>query len=187
MKTHLNLIPLATRRHQAVRRVTSMWSTAITAAAACCLTVCAVEWSRGVSAVSRLQSLDARFAPLSKMLEEQREVAKLIDDLRARKQLSLRLSGETPGVSLLGAVSTAAARLDGSVYVAKLNYEDAGSAGPDDQRLLLEGAGVDGFAVAAFAEGLREAGVFGEVTVDATHSLKGGAAALRGFQITCRL
>ena len=189
MKGHLNLIPLATQRLYASRRIVRFWSAVIALAGIGCLLACGIEWGRGLAASQQLQAFDARFAPLAKLLEEQRELSELVANLHAREQISLELSNETQGVSLLGVISQAASELNGAVYVAKLEYDSSVQSGKgqrDHHRLLhLGGAGTDSMSVATFAAGLRDSGVFDSVTVDSTRSFHGGEPSLRTFEINC--
>ena len=189
-KTHLNLIPPSIQRGQAVRRITSAWSAVVAMTGVVCLIACAVEWSRGMATVRRLEALDARFAPLSELIREQENLAGLVDDLRAREALTLQLSGETHGVTLLGAVAEAAERLSGSVYLLDLNFERTSQRRNDDaHKLRLSGAGVDSLAVSAFAGRLRGSGVFTEVTVESTRPIQESADEDRYFRfdIACVL
>lgn len=189
MKRHLNLIPPAIQRRQAAKRILRGWSSIVTFVGIICLSACVMEWSRGVAAVQRLQALDARFAPLGKLADEERELTGIVENLRAREELSLRLSTETEGVTLLGAVSTAAKDLGDGIYLVEFRFQGdtplAGGAKPGSRSLRLEGAGIDGLAIASFADRLRDAGVFSTVSVGATRPVSGGAPTLRSFQIDC--
>lgn len=192
MKTHLNLIPPSIQRRQTVARIIKGWSTVVSITATVCLLACAFEWSRGVAAVRRLEALDSTFAPVSKLLQEQQKLSKLVADLRAREQLTIQLSNETRGVTLLGAVAEAADELGGSVYLLELDFERSKSTkrgAGESHKLLLEGAGLDSLAVAAFASRLRDSGVFTQVTVDSTKPIQDGAFDKRyfSFEIACLL
>lgn len=189
MKNHLNLIPLATQRLYASKRIVRFWSAVITLAGICCLFACGIEWGRGLTAAQQLKAFDTRFAPLAKLLEEQQELSQLVTNLQAREQISLELSSETQGVALLGVVAQAASKLKGSVYVAKLEYDSVSQSGrtttSSRRRLHLGGAGTDSLVVAAFAAELRDSGLFDSVTVDSTRPFPGGVASLRSFEINC--
>lgn len=189
MKGHLNLIPLATQRLYTSKRIVRFWSMVITLAGIGCLFACGIEWGRGLTAAQQLKAFDARFAPLAKLLEEQRELSQFVTNLQAREQISLELSSETQGVALLGAVALAASKLKGAVYVATLEYDSSPQSGraasSSGRRLHLDGAGTDSLAVAAFAAELRDSGLFDSVTVDSTRPFAGGRVSLRSFEINC--
>ena len=189
MKGHLNLIPLATQRLYASKRIVRFWSMVIALASIGCLFACGIEWGRGLTAAQQLKSFDAHFAPLAKLLEEQQELSQLVTNLQAREQISLELSSETQGVALLGVVAHAASKLNGSVYVAKLEYDSssqsARTTNSSRRRLHLSGAGTDSLAVAAFAAELRDSGLFDSVAVDSTRPFARGVASLRTFEINC--
>ncbi len=189
MKNHLNLIPLATQRLYARKRVLRFWSTIITVAGIVCLTACGIEWGRGLAAAQKLKAYETRFAPLAKLVEEKRELLQLVSNLRGREKISLELSSETKGVALLGAVSKAASERGGDVYISKFEYEGSSQSGRkkkgSHRRLHLGGAGADSLAVAAFVAGLRDSGLFDSVTVDSSRPLRGGGPTLRSFEINC--
>ena len=145
-----------------------------------------VEWLRGVVALQELKELDARYAPFAEIGQSQDELEARIAALRAREQLTLRLSRDQASVALLGALSLAASEVAGSVYLESIDYDVAETAG-SNRSVRLRGAGADSGAVAAFAERLRESGVFDAVAVESTGALPGGAASLRRFGIACQL
>lgn len=193
MKTHLNLIPVSVQRRRELLRMRRAWSTAVSVTGAICAGVCLALWTGGVAAVHRLQALESRYAPIGELVSEQIELTELVDDLHARERLTIRLSAETHGLSLLGAVSEAARDLGGNVYVESLAFEggDSSARRPNDEAptLQLEGAGLDSLAVASFASGLRESGLFSEVIVKSTQPIANGGPDEKRFhfEIGCTL
>lgn len=186
MKRHLNLIPIATQRRQTRRRVLNVWSASVVMAGALVGLMLGVEWLRGVVALRELEELNTRYAPFAEIAKQRSELVDQIDRLRGREQLSLRLSHDAHGVSILGALAIATRDSGGSVYVEKLVYE-LNEASDATRSVRLAGAGVDSGVIAGFAERLRETGVFSSVAVESTGSLPGGAVSLRQFSLACRL
>ncbi|MEO0529824.1 MAG: hypothetical protein AAF266_04515 [Planctomycetota bacterium] len=190
-KRSVNLIPVATQRRHSMRRLVRVWSTAIVLSGACSASLLGVEWARGLIAMQELSELDARYEPFVRIAGEQRSLANQVSALRAREQLSLRLSRDDHGLSLLGSIAQAAGASAGDVYVEQLSYDGAIATGSRDEKVTrsvrIEGAGVDSVAVAAFAERLRKSNVFSGVAVESTAPLPGGAASLRRFVVAAAL
>lgn len=186
MTRHLNLIPVATQRRHMMRRVIRVWSTSMVAAGVCVAALLGVEWLRGMATLSELQDLDARYAPFAEIHQKSSALSDQITRLKGREQLTLRLSRDDHGVALLGALALASRESGGSVFVKQMEYDVSGSQ-EAVRAIRLQGAGVDGGAIAGFAEGLRESGVFTSVAVESTGTLPGGAASLRQFTVACRL
>lgn len=195
MKRHLNLIPIATQRRQAFRRVLRVGATSTVIAGLLTGLLLTVEWTRGLVAMQQLQELNARYAPLEQLAGKQMKITKKLAQLRGREQLSLRLSREAYGLTVLGTISRAAEASAGNVYVETLQYDGtAGAArGSIDGKseaigaIRLSGAGVDSTAVAIFAEHLRASGVFTSVAIESTALMPGGAASVRRFEVACTL
>lgn len=186
MKNSLNLIPPATQRRLVTRRVVRVGSTAMLLSGLCVASLLGVEWVRGVAAARELRTLEARNAPLEELRQERARLARQITLLEGREQLSLRLAHGEHGVALLAAIAQAAGEGDGLVYVQSLEYQVADS-GDSQRSLRVVGAGVDGMAVARFAERLRSTGVFDTVSIEATGPMPGGGDNLRRFDLACRL
>lgn len=186
MKRHLNLIPIATQRRQTRQKVAFVWTTSVAVASLLVGLMLGVEWLRGMSAMSELQDLRTRYAPFEEIAQQHDDLVEQISHLRAREQLTLRLSRDEFGVSMLGALAVATRDASSAVYVNDLKYHVEG--GKDSSRLVrLTGAGVDSGAIAGFAESLRETGVFRSVAVESTGALPGGAVSLRQFSVACQL
>lgn len=186
MKRHLNLVPVTTRRRQLRQRLLRVWSTSVVLAGLFACAMLGVEWFRGMSALRDLQNLDARYAPFEEIAKQRDDLIDQISRLRAREQLTLRLSRDEHGVAMLGALALATRDTGGAVYVDRLEY-DVESGNEGIRSVRLTGAGVDSGAVAGFAEGLRKTGVFQDVAVESTGALPGGAVNLRRFSVACRL
>lgn len=188
MKRHLNLIPPGTRHRQTLKRMVRVGSRSIVVAGVGLGLLLAAEWTRGLGRLARLQELEARFAPLSRLVHEQAAMAEKIEKLRAREQLSLRLSRDEYGLALLGAISVAASESAGSVYLKQLEYQaNTTTIEPitTTREVRIDGASVDGIGVATFAERLRISQVFDSVAVESTTPMPGGLSSLRRFEIHC--
>lgn len=187
MNRSVNLIPLATQRRHAIRRIVQVWSLSTVLAGACAASLLGVEWVRGLIAMQELRDLDARHEPFVRIAAEQRSLAEQVAALRQREQLSLRLSRDDHGLSLLGSITQAAGKSTGDVYIERLEYEGAAATSTQSRQAIrsvrIEGAGVDSSAVATFAEDLRKSGVFDGIAIESTAPLAGGSASLRRFVV----
>lgn len=187
IKRSINLIPVATQRRHEMRRLVRVWSTSIVLAGACSASLLGVEWARGLIAMQDLREVDARYEPFARITAEQDALAEQVAALQAREQLSLRLSRDDHGLSLLGSIAQAAGGSAGDIYVRQLQYDGPVATGSSKDQVTrsvrIEGAGVDSVAVAAFAERLSKSGVFEGIGVESTAPLQGGAASLRQFVV----
>lgn len=185
MNRSLNLIPAPLQRKYALRRVMRVWLRAVVVSGVCAAAFLGVEWLRGASALRELTELDARYAPLMRILKDQEDLVAKIERLNSREEIALRLSRDQHGVVLLGVLSKAAAKSDGTVYLNTLMYQGPNTNTPGEvlRTVQISGVGVDGMSVAEFASELRTTGVFDEVTIQNTEPLSDGAASLRRFSI----
>lgn len=185
MSQSLNLIPPSLQRAAATRRVKRVGSRAVLASGVVVSALLGLEWTRGVAALRDLTELDARYAPLARLADEQEETEAEVARLRAREQIALRLAREAVGLPLLGAVSRAASAGAGAVYLDELTY-DGGSADATQPaaQVRLRGVGIDGVAVAQFVERLRESRAFEGLAIESSEPVAGGAASVRQFLVT---
>jgi hypothetical protein len=192
MSQSLNLIPAATQRRYALRRVSRVWLTWLAASGACAAMILGVEWLRGVVSLRELMDLDARYAPFLHLTEEREILAVKIARLRLREENALQISHDEHGMTLLGVLSRAAANSGGNVYLDSLAYRrptsqpanaSTNTVQNNGNTVQLSGVGLDGMSVAGFAAKLRESGVFSELTVQNTQPIDGSVASLRQFSI----
>ena len=120
---HINLIPSATRRRQAIRRMLRWWVQWTTALCLLAAVALALDWARGSAALRELSELEARYAPIERLARETKSMADKVAALQAREQLSLRLTHEAHGIVLLGAIAEAAGENPGTVYVQQLQFQ----------------------------------------------------------------
>lgn len=190
-RRRLNLIPPATQRRLAFERLARTWSTTIVLCGLTAGGLLALEWTQGMFASHELQRLEVRYAPLAKLSADNEELKTQIAELRAREQLSLRLSRKEHGITALAAVTVATRDGDQDVYLMSVDYdgppEDAKLKERPERWVQLVGAGVDSVAVAALAQRLRAVGAFEAVAVESTDPLPGADDRLRRFQMRCKL
>lgn len=189
MSRSINLIPVATQRRLAVRRLLRVASRSTVTTGACVLVLLGVEWARARAASRALQELEARYAPIVRLVEEHDRLASQIAELEAREELSLRLARDSRGIAVLAALAEATESSDGSVYVRRLSYQgsrpDRSQRSSANRAVRLEGAGADGLAIATFTTRLRDTGVFEAVEVESTNPLVGGSNSGRRFVVNC--
>ncbi len=185
MNHSINLIPPATQRRYALRRVLRVGVTWLAASGACTAALLGVEWLRGVSTLRELMELEARYAPFVRIAEESEALRSKIAGLQSREEVALAIGHEESGLALLGLLSRAAADLDGTVYFDHLAYQvpSTENASSLSRRVQISGVGLDGVSVAGFATKLRESRVFKDVAVQNTQPYGGGAASLREFTV----
>jgi len=192
MSQSLNLIPAATQRRYALRRVSKVWLMWLAASGACAAMFLGVEWLRGIASLRELMDLDARYAPFLHLTEEREALAAKTARLRLREENALQISRDEYGMTLLGVLSKSSENSGGNVYLDSLTYrrlppQQANASTSNVQTstatVQLSGVGLDGMSVAGFAAKLRESGAFSELTVQNTQPIDGGVASLRQFSI----
>ena len=186
MSTHLNLMTDEDRRQQLLRGARRSW-TRILLGTAVVLAMCGtVQWWHGTATSEELQSLEDRYAPIQTLKNQCIRMRTEINTMREAQQLTLRLVDTRPAVTLLGAISKAAANAGGRVFVDRLELQTDRASG--DQRVaVVSGYGNDNSAIAKFTEALRASSLFADVSLNSSASQTASNQQARSFQIECQL
>jgi Tfp pilus assembly protein PilN len=135
-------------------------------------------------------------APLKKLQTELDAMRAELDDLQQREALAMSLADNVPDLTLLGVVSRAALRSDGTVYIEQLSLnreapptakeESDAAAGPERGGVLtLRGGGVDNLSVARFVAALRDSEVFERVQLKSTGVQAAAGTGARSYLVEC--
>lgn len=197
MKTSLNILPYALRRRQMVRRRLVQWCFVWAAAAIAASNV--VYWTAYVpyqACLADMQTHEREYVPVKKLQTELDAMRAQMGDLQKREALALRLADDVPDLTILGIISRAARRSDGSVYVEQMSLDrKTPPATPDKQAdsagqkpygvLTLRGAGVDNLSVARFVAALRDSEVFDTVELKSTEIHAASRMEARSYLVEC--
>lgn len=189
MKTSVNLMTEEALRSQILREQRRLWGGALVWMAVLLVSFGVTEWWQMRSTSQRLASLESQYAPVESLRHACIAMRQETNELREAQQLTLRLVDNQPVVTLLGAVSAAAAECDGNVFVGQLEIE------PDDEsqghgnrrRAMVSGIGRTNADVAQFAASLRTSGLFADVRLDSTTSDSSKQGRGQSFRIECRM
>ncbi len=175
MTTFVNLLPPAVRRRALLLRRARQWGALWGLAVLIVLGVGGARFLADDGAENARREAEQRqndrLARTQKRLEAVR--ARLVA-LREHEALLLNPVDEYPGLLILGIVSQCARQVEGAIQVEELSLSRSGSTSgkrslSDDSTrkgervLTLRGIASDNLAVAAFAMGLRDCGVFASV------------------------
>jgi len=175
MRTSINLLPASVRRRALLRRRARQWGAIWALAAAVALAIVGARLIPGHDAdFARAEAQQRQADRLAKSEKKLADLRARLAALREQQAAVGTALDEAPALSALGVVSQCARRVGGAIHVEGLTLarSDAktGSQTPPaapargDQRVLtLRGMATDSLAVAAFATGLREAGLFASV------------------------
>jgi len=186
MKTSVNLMTDQARRDQLLRDARHFWGRVLLLTGGVLVLVGSVEWWQGRTTSARLRALEARYEPVQALQNDCARMEKQIQSMRSAQQLTLRLVDTRPTVTLLGALSAAAAATDGQVYVRQL--ELAQPRGDGEQRIAaVSGIGIDNAAIATFTDALRTSRLFTDVMLSSSDRNQVEEANARSFRIECKL
>lgn len=186
MKTSLNLMTDECRRTQFLRESKQFWSRTFALSLLALAVVGACQWWQGRATSWQLYQLEQRYAPIQALKNECIRMRTEINAMRDAQQLTLRLVDTRPAVTLLGAVSTAAAETSGDIFVEQLELEH-GEGMNHDRKAIMIGIGKDNSAIARFAAALRASELFADVALNSSDSSQLADEASRSFRIECRL
>jgi hypothetical protein len=186
MKTSLNLMTDEDRRQQFVHGSKRLWIRILSTSLALMVLVAAAQWWQGRATGSQLRLLQERYTPLQTLKDECIRMRTEINAMRDTQQLTLRLVDTRPTVTLLGAISAAAATTNGEVYVEQLDLQHAESTTAQRTALVI-GKGKDHTSIARFTAALRESDLFADVTLSSSDTSDALEEQARSFRIECQL
>ena len=186
MKTSLNLMTDECRRSQFLRESKQFWSRTVALSLLVLAVVGGCQWWQGRATSRQLDQLEQRYAPIQAVKSECIRMRTEINAMRDAQQLTLRLVDTRPAVTLLGAVSAAAAATEGDVFVEQLELDHAGQL-QQDRTAIMTGVGKDYAAIAKFAAALRASELFADVALSSSDSSQLADESSRSFRIECNL
>ncbi len=186
MSTHLNLMTDEDRRRQLLRGARQGWTRMLVGTAVLLALCGTVQWWQGTATSEELRSLEDRYAPIQTLKNQCIRMRTEINSMREAQQLTLRLVDSRPTITLLGAISSAAASADGRVFVDRLELQTNRASG--DQRVaVVSGYGNNNSAIAKFTEALRASSLFADVSLNSSASQTASNQQARSFQVECQL
>jgi hypothetical protein len=186
MKTSLDLMTNEDRRRQVLLASKQFWVRMLGTSLAILVVVGGVEWWLGRATSRQLRLLEDRYAPILALRNECLRMRTDIQAMREAQQLTLRLVDTRPTTTLLGTISTAAAKTGGEIYVEQLQLDQRESSAVQRTAVVV-GMGKDNAAIAQFAAALRESQLFSDVTLSSSDTTQAVDERARSFRIECQL
>jgi hypothetical protein len=190
----VNLLPIAFRRQQVVRRRAIQWGVIV-----CVVLATGGMWHwyerfESIALAQELESLQRENAPARLMLKQLADMRKQLDELHQQELVAQELEDQRNALSLLGVISDTAKATKGRVRVTKLDLKDFQSMRVPDSAntgngaatgLLVSGVSLDNPGVAELFDGLQDAGIFRRVELVESKERRDGEVALRDYVMRC--
>lgn len=207
MRSFNNLLPFEHRRTALLRSRFLQWCLVWIA----CVLIAAGLWWLKESGYRRsldtMETAQRSYLPLKKLMRQREATRSELDRLHAKGTLLGQLREQRPILTLLGAVSESARKCGGRLVVRNLSFErhetpaetDAPARKtskkkrqpPPEEKALpwatvtFQGDALDNLAIATFAAGLRDAGLFRRVELKSSVGKQSADTAVHSFVVEC--
>jgi len=207
MKTFVNLLPFGYRRRDLFRARLVQWCLVWLACATVATGTWQVKRSRYLSSLRAMEAAQSRYLPLAELSRQRDAARKELDRLHAKGTILEQLRDEKPILTLMGVVSDSARKCKGRLFVNDLSFErherrtetarpqsrkSKGESPPPAAKkaepwatVTFKGDALDNLAIATFAAGLRDAGLFRRVELKSSVGKKASLPAVRSFVVEC--
>jgi Tfp pilus assembly protein PilN len=194
MKTMVNLLPVAYRRQQIIRRRVVQWATIAFAVIFVGYGWHAYELREALALSHQLETLEREHAPNKTMLKQLVEMREKLNDLQQQEKVAKELEFRRNVLALLGVISETAQSTNGRVRVTELQlsgFQDlrdmtSPSAGDEGPRgLTVRGVSLDNPSVGEMLDGLQDSGMFRRVELLVLKERPEGDISLRDYEVRC--
>ena len=194
--SHMNLLPFALLRRDVVLVRLKCWCLVWSA----CAVLSAVWYAVAASPVAaervRVERLEARAAPLRRLIDENEGIRARLQGLAQHESVASRLAGDEQALSFVELVSRGAREAHQGLQVQRLKLsqftppapksEDPGAPAPQRHtKLSVSGIAVDDLAVSAFVSVLRAADFFTHVELKSSRATDVAGRTARLFELEC--
>jgi hypothetical protein len=193
MRTRINLLPIAYRRQQIVRRRVVQWTSVVCAVVALGWAWHWFEKREQLTLAQELESLEREHAPTKTMLRQLVDMRKQLDELQQHENVAMELEYQRNALALLGLISETAQASNGRVRVTNVevtgfqNMQSSKPAQGNNQPtdgVVVRGVSLDNPAVADMLGGLQDSGMFSRVEVVMKERAEGDVS-LRDYELRC--
>lgn len=194
MKSHINLLPTRTMINLRIARCIRQWLVVAGCTLAVIIVATVIQWKRLESSGVELIRLKSSAAPLRQLENEINAMQQQLEQWNTRASLAAQLVDQRTMLSLLGLVSRATEKVNGTVCVHHFSVQPLGLAprhefihdqGSTLRKLKLHGVGQDNVSVAQFMAALRESQAFHDVQLKSTETAQQESLSLRNYQVEC--
>jgi hypothetical protein len=189
----INLLPVAYRRQQIVRKRALQWSAAVVAVAAIGGGWHWLERQEEIRLAQQLDSLEREHAPTKTMLAQLIDMRHRLDESQQQEVVAMELERQRSVLALLGVISETAQASGGRVRVTGLEvkgfqnmHESTPVEGQEQvlDRVVVRGVSLDNPAVADMLGGLQDSGMFSRVEWQMKERAEGDIS-LRDYELRC--
>jgi hypothetical protein len=189
----INLLPVAYRRQQVLRRRAMQWSAAAVAVAAIGGGWHWLERREEVRLAQQLDSLEREHAPTKAMLAQLIDMRHQLDELQQQEVVAMELERQRNVLALLGVISDTAQASGGRVRVTGLEvkgFQNMHLSKPAEGQeqafdgVVVRGVSLDNPAVADMLGGLQDSGMFSRVEWQMKERAEGDIS-LRDYELRC--
>jgi hypothetical protein len=189
----INLLPVAYRRQQIVRRRLIQWTSVVCAVVSLGWGWHWIERREQLKLTQQLESTEREHAPTKTMLKQLVDMRKRLDELQQQERVARELEYQRNALALLGVISQTAQASQGRVRVTSLDVTgfqnmraskpaEGQSVAPDG--VVVRGVSLDNPAVADMLGGLQDSGMFSRVEVVMKEHSEGDVS-LRNYELRC--
>lgn len=213
MKNYVDLLPQNHHRWALIRRRLMQWSAVLAVVAVVTGVVLVLERNRLSDQLGQRNVLESKYHPIVKLESEVKSIESKVRELEQREAMTLQLADEHPMLTVLGIVSRAAKKCEGTVAVTRLTLVEtidaaavaaasaanaasaasgtkvAAPAPASPQKILtLQGLGLDNLSVVRLVASISEEDAFERVELKASGSQtddKDGKSSTLRYLIEC--
>ena len=199
MKTHVNLLPLKYRRAALIRSLLVRWCAVWFGAVAILAGMYSLNASGYRNTAADVTAKEAQCRPILTTAKANRGIRTEVRRFEHRETLVGQLREDKPALNFLAVVGNGARQSAGRVVIRDLQFEQntAKGSGARDAKssmsdrpeavLTIEGEALDNLAIAQFAAGLRDAGLFHDVELKSSVKKASSPRQVRTFVIRCEI
>lgn len=209
MRNHVNLLPFEHRRRGLLRRTLLRWSLVWMIGAGAAAAFFWLEHGRYRSALAETEAADAAYQPLARLIRQSDASRNGLRQLHAKGTILGRLREERPVLALIAVAGESAAKCNGRLVVRSMVFDrrnlqvqsaapgaaDRAKGGPQTPAeraplwaaVTFQGDALDNMAVATFAAGLRDSGLFTRVELKSSLSAKSNEKPHHDFVVECEI
>jgi len=189
MNEHLNLIPESELTRIRVRQSINFW---LLAAVVTAIGLVAMSFNhRRVLNLStqRLDALEREFEPVRSLQARLVQYRARLEEIHRIRSQTYDVEQRRPMITLMAALSQAAADAQQNVAIANLDLQSFPSPDPMSvnpcYRLTIRGVGIDNSSIAEFASSLQQSKLFSSVDLHETTSTRLNELDVRQFELEC--
>jgi hypothetical protein len=189
----INLLPVAYRRQQIVRRRAIQWMSVVCAVVALGWCWHWIERREVLTLTQQLESLEREHAPTKSMLKQLEDMRHQLNELQQQESVARELEYQRNALALLGVISETAQASQGRVRVTSVEVTGfqnmRASKLAEGQKVaadgvVVRGVSLDNPAVADMLGGLQDSGMFSRVEVVMKERAEGDVS-LRDYELRC--